>query len=427
MASEMEVAAATSPPDTSALQKLVSTADEAVNQARAALVAAEQRAAEERRSLVERRETIEELKSLAHIALRHLDQRCPVCGQVHDIQATTDRLEALIGTGDEPTQAAVPAATSEIAALLESREKELLSLQSELAATSVVQRQFESAAADRHSRLTKLAVTDLAPSTAQSLRGEVHRLDQQLRWLSNLQTRGEALALTIARAGESARRIELEKQLTATRGQLRELRSTLQKRARTGDLAQVVIDQLRSAGSSVVSSQLESMQPLLQRIYGRVDPHPTLRSVRWLSSFTRGHGQLATEVSDSEVPEVAVSPGTVLSSSQSNALAVSIFLTLNMGLPSIPLSAALLDDPLQSLDDVNLLGLIDLLKRTKDRRQLIISTHDHRFGQLLVRKLRPIDMTQRTRVIEFKNWDRSGPAVEQSDVATQRGALLVVA
>ena len=100
-----------------------------------------------------------------------------------------------------------------------------------------------------------------------------------------------------------------------------------------------------------------------------------------------------------------------------NALAVSIFLAFNLGIPAIPLNTAMLDDPLQSLDDVNLLGLIDLLRRTKDTRQLIISTHDIRFGDLLERKLRPVAQSQRTRILKFEGWNREGPIVNGHDVS----------
>jgi hypothetical protein len=315
---------------------------------------------------------------------------------------------------------------AESALALERREKELLPLQAELAAKVEVQKKSETASAERERRIAELGLTEPGPGAA-VLRAEAERLQRRLDRLMQLRTSGEKLALAVARAGESARRVELERQRSSLHSQLQGMRLNLEARARTGHLTQSVIDQLRTAGSRLVASQLDAIQPLLQRIYGRVDPHPTLRSVRLLSSFTRGRGQLATEVSDLELPKIAVSPGTVLSSSQSNALAVSIFLTLNLGLPSIPLATALLDDPLQSLDDVNLLGLIDLLKRTKDRRQLVLSTHDRRFGQLLARKLRPIDGGQRTRVLEFKNWDRSGPTVEQSEIVLQRESLLVVA
>jgi hypothetical protein len=120
-------------------------------------------------------------------------------------------------------------------------------------------------------------------------------------------------------------------------------------------------------------------------------------------------------------------PAAVLSSSQVNALAVSVFLALNIGVPKPPLSLAILDDPLQSLDDINLLGLVDLLRRTKDRRQLFISTHDERFGSLLSRKLRPSSEKGRTIVIELEGWSRQGPTVVTREVKSDPVPLRLVA
>lgn len=62
------------------------------------------------------------------------------------------------------------------------------------------------------------------------------------------------------------------------------------------------------------------------------------------------------------------------------------------------------------------LGLIDLLRRTKDQRQLCVSTHDVRFGHLLSKKLRPQSAEQRTIVIELDGWSRSGPSVATRDI-----------
>ena len=87
----------------------------------------------------------------------------------------------------------------------------------------------------------------------------------------------------------------------------------------------------------------------------------------------------------------------------------------------------MLDDPLQSLDDVNLLGLIDLLRRLTFRRQLIISTHDSRFGELLQRKLRPVAEDQRTRVIVLEGWGRNGPQSRSYDVDRDIRGLRIVA
>ncbi|CAN5532686.1 hypothetical protein BH24ACT24_BH24ACT24_00550 [soil metagenome] len=110
-----------------------------------------------------------------------------------------------------------------------------------------------------------------------------------------------------------------------------------------------------------------------------------------------------------------------------NALAVSVFLALNLGVRTLPMQAVILDDPLQSLDDVNLLGLIDLLRRTKDQRQLLVSTHDERFGRLLARKLRPVQDEQRTRVIELSGWGPGGPVIREEDSARDPELLRIAA
>jgi len=87
----------------------------------------------------------------------------------------------------------------------------------------------------------------------------------------------------------------------------------------------------------------------------------------------------------------------------------------------------MLDDPLQSLDDVNLLGLVDLLRRVKDRRQLCVSTHDGRFGGLLARKLRPGSGNGSTVVIELDGWSRHGPVVRTRQVRSDPTPLRLVA
>src|SRR5258708_6628347 len=153
------------------------------------------------------------------------------------------------------------------------------------------------------------------------------------------------------------------------------------------------------------------IEPLLQRIYARIDPHPSFRVVRFLTSFAYRRGRLLMSMFDPCAQLSSDAPEVILSSSQLNALAVSVFLSLNLGVSTLPLQAAILDDPLQSLDDINLLGVVDLLRRTRDARQLLVSTHDYRFGDLLAKKLRPVSDNQRTRVIEFEGWTRQGPTI----------------
>jgi wobble nucleotide-excising tRNase len=120
-------------------------------------------------------------------------------------------------------------------------------------------------------------------------------------------------------------------------------------------------------------------------------------------------------------------PATVLSSSQLNVLALSTFLALNLAVESLPLHLVVLDDPLQSLDTVNLFGLADLLRRVREVRQVVVSTHDARLASLLARKLRPVDHTQRTRTIALEGWTREGPTVRQEEIGADPSPLRLVA
>ena len=153
-------------------------------------------------------------------------------------------------------------------------------------------------------------------------------------------------------------------------------RSESQARLDTGEIVSSMINSLRDASSDLVEGELGRLEPLLQRIYATADPHPEFRVVRFLSRMRQGRGRVLAEVEDPLHDHRSDAPGEFLSSSQMNVLAVSVFLALNLGIPTLPLKVAILDDPLQSLDDLNLLGLIDLLKRMREMRQLMIATHD---------------------------------------------------
>lgn len=64
----------------------------------------------------------------------------------------------------------------------------------------------------------------------------------------------------------------------------------------------------------------------------------------------------------------------LMSSGNASALSLSFFLSLNRVYQSAPLT--LIDDPSQSLDEVNIASLTDLLRCEFNNRQLIVSSHE---------------------------------------------------
>jgi DNA repair exonuclease SbcCD ATPase subunit len=428
LAREISGVAARTLPDLTALRGKVAAAQQQVQQTRAKVSAEQARVAEARRLQAELKEKSQQLQALAVLALKHLGEKCPVCDQEYNVEATRRRLERTAAGASAPGGA--PPMADTLPGLLQSLasdEKELSAAELELRTAEQSIRNAEATDLSIDKRLKELGiVVKSAPERLHAVAAAVKATSLRSDELGTAQRIGEAFALRLSRIGDQAAIQELQREVETTRLKLQREDREIQKRAATGEHAQRVIEALREAASRVVTERVKEIEPLLSDIYSRIDAHPAFRVVRFLASVSRGRGLLATVVSDplSEIQSDA--PATVLSSSQMNALAVCIFLSLNLGVSRPPLDAAILDDPLQSLDDINLLGLIDLLRRTKDQRQLFVSTHDSRFGQLLARKLRPGSSEQRTVVIELEGWGRTGPAVLARDIHSDPVPLRLV-
>jgi len=416
-------------PDEKAFQEAFDKADKELSAVRQELAEAESQAAEERQRQVELRESHEELRTIAELALRHLGPECPVCGQEYDRDSTRQRLEKLTGTAAEDKTKQLPGhqRVMALASVMKDCEKARSDADVELQKVKDIAKENRRWLETRDRRLRELEV-ELEPNTniTKVLSDLVQSLAKKTTDISLQQEKGEEIALMLARASEIARRVEIDNEIKTVEDDVNNLEKKLKERHLTSNLVTRIIDGLRDASYFVVDEQLGHIGALLQWIYSTIDPHPSFRTVRFLSDFYRGRGLLDTEIKDSSRNIFSNSPQAILSSSQMNALAVSVFLAFNLSVKSLPIQAAMLDDPLQSLDDVNLLGIIDLLRRVREKRQLFVSTHDSRFGQLLERKLRPV-RDQRTVIIEFTGWDQEGPSVDTKEREPDREPMRIPA
>ena len=415
-------------PELSPLRDKVTTLRNELEELKRAVTEEQTHLAELRRHQAALKEKTEQLKALAGLALKHLEDRCPVCAQTYDMAATRLRLEAMAkgGISDSQTRSGLDKLAQLLAALA-AKEQEAAAAELALRSGEQAVNEMQMAQQSLSKRLSELGViaNDEARNAAvENARAEAGAL---IRRVAELQRIGESLALRLAQSSAIAAIEELRREAETLRRDNADREKVIFARNQTGERAQRVIEALREAASAVVEERLRAIGPVLQSIYARIDPHPALRLVTFLSRVVRGRGQLSTVVSDPIEDKECDVPAAVLSSSQVNALAVSVFLALNIGVPKPPLAVAILDDPLQSLDDINLLGLVDLLRRTKDRRQLLVSTHDGHFGSLLSRKLRPINQERRTIVIELEGWSRQGPIVVTREVRSDPVPLRLVA
>lgn len=194
----------------------------------------------------------------------------------------------------------------------------------------------------------------------------------------------------------------------------------------THAIAGKIIGGLRDASLNLTLEKIEAISPIFQSIYSRIEPHPTFKVTKMLAKMRNGKGRLQVGVSDPDLGENAQDALSLLSSSQLNSFAVSLFLALNLSLPSFKLQATMLDDPLQNLDSINLLGLVDVLRRFREHRQIIVSTHEPRLLGLLQRKLRPVDETETLSTITFEGWSKQGPKVKFANWQFNEGEAYVL-
>jgi hypothetical protein len=172
------------------------------------------------------------------------------------------------------------------------------------------------------------------------------------------------------------------------------------------------------ASAAVADRRFRLLAPLVGDIFRRLDPHPVFKALDFALGVYRERGVADPIVRDIETG-IDADPLLVFSSSQMNVAALAYFLAFGWASGRDSMPFVLLDDPLQSLDDVNALGFADLCRHMRRQRQLILSTHDGRLADLLERKLAPRSPAESTLVLEFGPWSRQGPSITRREVEPQ--------
>ena len=132
---------------------------------------------------------------------------------------------------------------------------------------------------------------------------------------------------------------------------------------------------------------------LINQLYTTIDPHPDFKEIQFDCKIpeTGSRAELNITLKNPEDGSV-ISPNLYFSSAQINVLSLSIFLARALNVKDTDgnsVDCIFIDDPIQSMDSINVLGLIDLFRNlcSKFDKQLIISTHDQNFHELLKKKM----------------------------------------
>lgn len=131
---------------------------------------------------------------------------------------------------------------------------------------------------------------------------------------------------------------------------------------------------------------------LINYLYNIIDPHPEYKKIRFECDFKYKAPKLNILMNSVKDGKDSIVPNLYFSTAQINILSFCIFLAKALYAKTDTgkdLNCIFIDDPIQALDDINILSMIDLLRNISFSldKQIVITTHDRNFFELLKKKV----------------------------------------
>ncbi len=146
--------------------------------------------------------------------------------------------------------------------------------------------------------------------------------------------------------------------------------------------------------SDYLDNQISSFfyEELINDLYKRIDPHPDYKRLKFICDFKDDKPKLNVCLYKDDIDEDPIIPNLYFSTAQLNILSLSIFLAKALNAKDDkgnPIESIFIDDPIQSMDSINILSTIDLFRGivVNQEKQIILSTHDENFHNLLKKKM----------------------------------------
>ncbi|WP_145410829.1 AAA family ATPase [Paenibacillus xylanexedens] len=194
------------------------------------------------------------------------------------------------------------------------------------------------------------------------------------------------------------------------------------------DTIKDLINNVKPAVDKLNEKMISELFDTIQKIFSRINSHPVYNSIDFNKEYRHRSYRLLIMVLTGYIENQTQANATyIFSSAQINSIALSFFMAMGLHQQWSSLQLMGMDDPIQSMDEVNVLSLIDLVRLFMEKydKQFIISTHDHNFYQMMLKKFRNQDIA----VIEYEGYSEKGPLIKQqvSENAETDNVLIIPA
>lgn len=153
------------------------------------------------------------------------------------------------------------------------------------------------------------------------------------------------------------------------------------------------LEEERKLLSEYIDKQIESFfhGKLINSLYQKIDPHPVYKEIKFKCDFSTDKPRLNVFVTGANA-NASIVPTLYFSTAQLNILSLSIFLAKALNTKDYDgnsVNCIFIDDPIQSMDSINILSTIDLLRSISVNmgKQIVLATHDENFHNLLQKKI----------------------------------------
>lgn len=176
------------------------------------------------------------------------------------------------------------------------------------------------------------------------------------------------------------------------------------------EIVQRKLEEEKNSLESFLQKKIHSFfyHTLINQIYQKIEPHPDYNSIEFYCDFKDKFSPRLQIFSVDKAGKKSI-PSLYFSSAQINILSLSVFLAKALNATDEngdTISCIFIDDPIQSMDSINILSFIDLFRSlvVNFDKQIIISTHEENFHDLLKKKI-PVDLFK-SKFIEFDSFGK---------------------